>query len=97
MLAEIEPDRFLLFGNPERNDQVGEPTLALVPMKILAPMLTKPAAGVTATSPTTAPTHAPSADGFCPRIPSKKIQASADHAAVEEGMLPKTCQICTKM
>src|SRR2546425_9642754 len=24
MLAEIEPDRFLLFGDPERNDQVGE-------------------------------------------------------------------------
>ena len=23
-VTEIEPDRFLLFGDPERNDQVGE-------------------------------------------------------------------------
>src|SRR5262249_56253783 len=30
-----------------------------------------------ATRPTTAPTHAPSADGLLPRIASKKIQASA--------------------
>src|SRR5205807_8888933 len=34
-------------------------------------------AGVIATRPTTAPTHAPSADGLWPRIPSKKIHASA--------------------
>ncbi len=33
-----------------------------------------------ATRPTTAPTHAPSADGFWPRIRSKKIQASAADA-----------------
>src|ERR1051325_6258780 len=52
-------------------------TLAEVPMKMLSPMLTKPAAGVIATSPTTAPTHAPSADGLLPRMPSKKIHASA--------------------
>src|SRR5205823_8057157 len=55
-------------------------TLATVPMKMLAPMLTKPAAGVIATRPTTAPTQAPRADGFCPRIPSKNIHASAADA-----------------
>ena len=33
-----------------------------------------------ATSPTTAPTQAPSAEGFCPRIPSKNIHASAAEA-----------------
>ena len=33
-----------------------------------------------ATRPTTAPTHAPSADGLWPRIPSKKIHASAADA-----------------
>src|SRR5262245_18398129 len=54
-----------------------ETTLAHVPMKLLSPTLTYPRAGVMATRPTTAPTQAPSADGFCPRMPSKKIQASA--------------------
>src|SRR5262245_1828227 len=53
-----------------------EITLATVPMNMLSPMLTYTAAGVMATSPTTAPTQPPSADGLCPRIPSKKIQAS---------------------
>jgi len=54
-----------------------EMTLAHVPMNMLSPTLTYPAAGVMATRPTTAPTHAPSADGFAPRMLSKKIQASA--------------------
>src|SRR3954469_18156721 len=57
-----------------------EMTLAQLPMKMLSPTLTYPAAGVIATRPTTAPTHAPSADGFWPRVPSKKIHASAAEA-----------------
>jgi hypothetical protein len=50
--------------------------LATIPIIKLAPTLTNPAAGVIATSPTTAPIHAPNADGFLAQAPSKKIQAS---------------------
>lgn len=51
--------------------------LAIVPIVMLAATLTYPAAGVIATSPTTAPTHAPTADAFLPRITSNAIHASA--------------------
>src|SRR5688572_8439548 len=47
--------------------------LAVNPMKMLWGMLTKPAAGVIATRPTTAPMHAPSADGLRPRAVSNSI------------------------
>ena len=47
-----------------------------MPMTMLSRMLTKPAAGVIATRPTTAPMQAPSADGLWPRIQSKNIQPS---------------------
>ncbi|MNT06144.1 hypothetical protein D3C72_1407980 [compost metagenome] len=40
-------------------------------------MVTKPAAGVMATNPTTAPIQAPIADGFLPRMISTNIQAIA--------------------
>ena len=39
---------------------------ATKPKKILCPTVTKPAAGVIATSPTTAPTAAPTAERFLP-------------------------------
>ncbi|MNE32885.1 hypothetical protein D3C80_1265180 [compost metagenome] len=44
-------------------------------------MLTKPAAGVTATKPTTAPIQAPIADNLCPKILSRNTQAIAAAAA----------------
>ena len=50
--------------------------LATVPMQMLAPTVTKPAAGVIATNPTTAPMQAPSADGCLPREQSKNSHAS---------------------
>src|SRR5262249_53424758 len=56
-------------------------TLATIPITIDSRIVTYPAAGVIATNPTTAPMHAPSADGFVPFIQSKKIQpniAAAD-------------------
>ena len=43
---------------------------------MLSRTVTKPAAGVIATRPTTAPMQAPRADGFVPRIQSKNIQPS---------------------
>src|SRR5690606_10870419 len=49
--------------------------LANVPINKLEGMVTKPAAGVIATSPTTAPIQNPSAEGFLPRTASNKIQA----------------------
>ena len=51
-------------------------TLATRPMKMLSGTVTKPAAGVMATRPTTAPMQAPRAEGFLPRNQSKKIQPS---------------------
>ena len=51
------------------------------PIKIACGMLTKPAAGVIATRPTTAPIHAPSADNLCPIILSRKTHAIAAAAA----------------
>src|SRR4051795_6314665 len=45
-------------------------------MKRLSRIVTNPAAGVTATRPTTAPMQAPRADGLLPRIQSKNIQPS---------------------
>src|SRR5438270_13343051 len=45
-------------------------------MKRLSRIVTNPAAGVTATKPTTAPMQAPKADGLRPRIQSKNIQPS---------------------
>ena len=51
-------------------------TLATTPMTIDSRIVTKPAAGVMATRPTTAPMHAPNADGLFPFIQSKNIQES---------------------
>src|SRR4051794_33017145 len=51
-------------------------TLATRPMAMLSRTVTKPAAGVMATSPTTAPMQAPTAVGLWPRIQSKNIQPS---------------------
>src|SRR6187549_1252590 len=48
---------------------------AKVPMNKLEGMVTNPAAGVMATSPTTAPIQNPRAEGFLPRVASKSIQA----------------------
>src|SRR5688572_13207345 len=47
---------------------------AKVPMNKLEGIVTKPAAGVIATSPTTAPMQNPSAEGFLPRTASNSIQ-----------------------
>src|SRR4051794_32483736 len=47
---------------------------ATAPMKILTGMDTKPAAGVIATKPTTAPIQNPKADSFLPLATSNKIQ-----------------------
>src|SRR5882724_9249928 len=58
-----------------------EITAASVPMKILWGIATKPAAGVMATRPTTAPTQKPTTDGFLPRNTSKNIQESPAAAA----------------
>ncbi|MNN43502.1 hypothetical protein D3C81_1577420 [compost metagenome] len=46
-------------------------------MIIACGILTKPAAGVIATKPTTAPIHAPIAEGFFPRMISTNIHAIA--------------------
>src|SRR5690606_5232273 len=48
---------------------------AKVPMNKLEGIVTKPAAGVIATRPTTAPIQNPIADGFLPRAASNRIQA----------------------
>ncbi|MNF92215.1 hypothetical protein D3C84_748520 [compost metagenome] len=53
-------------------------------------MLTKPAAGVIATRPTTAPIQAPSADNLCPNILSRKTHAIAAAAAATV-VVPKAC------
>ena len=47
-----------------------------VPMNKLEGMVTNPAAGVMATSPTTEPMQKPTAEAFLPRAASKRIQAS---------------------
>src|SRR5678815_1379803 len=54
---------------------------ATTPMKILCGIATKPAAGVIATSPTTAPIQNPSTDGFLPFITSKNIHDKPAAAA----------------
>src|SRR5258707_9388532 len=51
------------------------------PMKILWGTATKPAAGVMATRPTTAPTQKPTTLGFLPRTTSKNIQEQPAAAA----------------
>src|SRR3954447_6668446 len=51
-----------------------EISAAINPINILCGMATKPAAGVIATRPTTAPIQNPSTEGFLPRITSKNIQ-----------------------
>src|ERR1700729_1536264 len=56
-------------------------TAAHTPMKILCGTATKPAAGVIATNPTTAPTQNPTTEGFLPRRTSKNIQDSPAEAA----------------
>src|SRR3989337_3098978 len=48
---------------------------ANVPMNKLEGIVTKPAAGVIATRPTTAPIQKPIAEGFLPRAASNNIQA----------------------
>src|SRR5690606_21579358 len=52
-------------------------TAATIPITNECGIVTKPAAGVIATNPTTAPIQAPIAEGFFPRRMSKKIQAIA--------------------
>ena len=54
---------------------------ANAPTKMLWGIATKPAAGVIATSPTTAPMQKPSTDGFFPFNTSKNIQAKPAAAA----------------
>src|SRR5438067_9931390 len=54
---------------------------AKTPTKMLCGMATKPAAGVMATSPTTAPIQKPITDGFFPRSTSKNIHDSPAAAA----------------
>src|SRR5215217_3216761 len=54
---------------------------ATTPMKILCGMATKPAAGVMATKPTTAPIQKPSTEGFLPLATSKNIQDKPAAAA----------------
>src|SRR6184192_3268202 len=54
---------------------------ANVPMNKLEGMVTNPAAGVMATSPTTEPIQNPTAEGFLPRAASNKIQARPAAAA----------------
>src|SRR5687767_1078569 len=54
---------------------------ATTPMKILCGMATKPAAGVMATRPTTAPIQKPSTEGFLPFSTSKNIQLKPAAAA----------------
>src|SRR5687768_7749086 len=54
---------------------------ATTPMNILCGMATKPAAGVMATRPTTAPIQNPSTEGFLPFSTSKNIQARPAAAA----------------
>src|SRR5262245_51750358 len=49
---------------------------ATTPMNTLWPMDTNPAAGVMATRPTTAPMHAPRAEGLRPRAVSNSIHVS---------------------
>src|SRR3546814_18049613 len=49
-------------------------TLAISPINILWGIPTKPAAGVMATMPTTAPIQNPSAEGFRPLAASNRIQ-----------------------
>src|SRR6476646_8979339 len=51
-----------------------EISAAIKPIKILCGMATKPAAGVIATKPTTAPMQKPSTEGFLPLATSKNIQ-----------------------
>src|SRR5688572_30335061 len=54
---------------------------ANVPMNKLEGMVTKPAAGVIATRPTTDPIQNPTAEGFLPRATSKRIHANPAAAA----------------
>ncbi len=54
---------------------------ATTPMKILCGIATKPAAGVIATRPTTAPIQNPSTEGFLPLNTSKNIQDKPAAAA----------------
>lgn len=49
--------------------------LAIAPINIACGILTKPAAGVIATKPTTTPIQAPIADNLCPSILSRKTHA----------------------
>lgn len=53
----------------------------MIPMQRAPPTVTKPAAGVMATRPTTAPTQAPMAVDFEPRTWSTKIHVSMAEAA----------------
>lgn len=54
---------------------------ATIPMNMLWGIATKPAAGVMATKPTTAPIQNPNTDGFLPRKTSKNIQDKPAAAA----------------
>ena len=73
-------------------------------MKKLCGNPTKPAAGVIATNPTTAPMQKPSAEGFLPRIASKNIQerpAAAEAVfvvakAVTARLFAAKCRTCIK-
>ena len=77
---------------------------ATTPMKILCGMATKPAAGVMATRPTTAPIQNPSTEGFLPLITSKNIQDKPAAAAAvlvvanaeTESAVGSSCRTCIK-
>src|SRR5438045_7239728 len=58
-----------------------EAIAAITPTKMLCGIATKPAAGVIATSPTTAPMQNPSTDGFFPFKTSKNIHDKPAAAA----------------
>src|SRR6187431_3825000 len=58
-----------------------ETNAATKPIMILCGIPTKPAAGVMATNPTTAPIQNPSTEGFFPLITSKNIQVRPAEAA----------------
>ncbi len=69
--------------------------LAISPMAMLCRTVTKPAAGVIATRPTTAPMQAPIADGLRPRTMSKNTQPSI--AAAEAVLVVANASTATSL
>eukprot|EP00955_Chlamydomonas_euryale_P075506 362344-Chlamydomonas_euryale.AAC.5 len=66
----------------------------IIPMRAAAPTLTKPAAGVMATRPTTTPRHMPVALNVCPLTCSSSIQVSIA-TAVATLVLRIACEVYT--